>query len=183
MASVVVTGDECKNETLNVNDAAVSLVSRPLNSTGSMWREGLLVQLLTNEGRLPEKKSNSAAGYDLFASEVITIPAWKRAKVPTKITVGLPPGVYGRIAPRSGLAINSSVDVVAGVVDPDYRGEIIVGLANMADEPYTVKAGDRIAQLILESCLLDIPVYKVSNVSEILGSTERGANGFGSSGK
>jgi dUTP pyrophosphatase len=85
--------------------------------------------------------------------------------------------VYGRVAPRSGLTVKHGIHVGAGVIDPDYTGEIKVALFNLGDGPFEVKKGDRIAQLILERC--ETPyVREITEISE----TERGDGGFGSTG-
>ena len=95
----------------------------------------------------------------------------------TGISVAIPEGCYGRIAPRSGLAVKRFIDVGAGVIDADYRGEIGVVLFNHSDEDFVVKPGDRIAQLILEK--IETPTVKEA---EELPDTKRGTDGFGSTG-
>ena len=95
----------------------------------------------------------------------------------TGLSISFPAGLYARIAPRSGLALKKFIDVGAGVVDADYRGEVGVVLFNHGDQDFQVKMGDRIAQLILER--IDTPpVEEVSG----LGETVRGTSGFGSTG-
>ena len=97
--------------------------------------------------------------------------------VKTGISLACPPGTYGRIAPRSGLAVKKFIDVGAGVIDADYRGEVGVVLFNFGDEDFTVNVGDRVAQLVLEKiCMAD--AVEVEELTE----TERGAGGFGSTG-
>lgn len=98
--------------------------------------------------------------------------------VPTGISVAIPPGYYGRIAPRSGLALKNSIDVGAGVIDGDYRGKVGVILFNFDDQPFVISAGDRIAQLILEK-YAEAPV----EVVDTLPPTTRGSGGFGSTGR
>lgn len=93
----------------------------------------------------------------------------------TDIAVKVPDGCYARIAPRSGLALSHSVDVGAGVVDPDYRGNVGVLLLNFGAKPFRVSCGDRIAQLILERAR----VCEVVESKE-LDDTPRGEGGFGS---
>jgi dUTP pyrophosphatase len=78
--------------------------------------------------------------------------AGKRKVVKTGISIAIPPGYYGRVAPRSGLAVKKGIDVLAGVIDGGYRGEIGVVLQNLSNEDYPFKKGDRVAQLILEQC-------------------------------
>ena len=134
---------------------------------------------------VPIKGSAKAAGYDLFycpedkkENEQIIIPAKGKQKLPTGIFVELPQNTYGRIAPRSGLTWKKFLDVGAGVIDEDYRGEICVILFNFSDENVIIKKGEKIAQLIVEKIMpTEVEVYECDkNLSE----TERGENGFGS---
>jgi dUTP pyrophosphatase len=118
------------------------------------------------------------AGADLAASEDKTIPPLSRSTIRTGLAVEIPEGYYGRIAPRSGLAHNHGIDVLAGVVDSSYRGEIRVVLYNTdKEEPFQVGAGDRIAQLIIEKHY-NFEFVEVEDLSQ----TDRGASGFGSTG-
>jgi dUTP pyrophosphatase len=137
----------------------------------------LLVKRLSEAATLPTKGSQFAAGYDLYASESKVIPSKDRAPVKTDIAVEIPYGYYGRVASRSGLAFKNGIDAGAGVVDPDYRGEVMVLLFNHANENFVITQGDRIAQLIIEKCE-DLPVEEV----EELHDTIRGEAGFGSTG-
>ena len=100
--------------------------------------------------RVPTRGSAHAAGYDLYSAETKRISARGRALVDTQLSIAVPPGTYGRIAPRSGLASKFSIDVGAGVVDADYRGVVHVLLLNHNDHDFEVNVGDRIAQLVLE---------------------------------
>ena len=134
---------------------------------------------------LPVRASAGAAGYDLFSTDSYVVLPGRRVVVSTGITVQLPPGTYGRIAPRSGLAVKHGLDTLAGVIDPDYTGEVKVVLQNLdGAQPFVIRPGYRIAQLILEN-------YTVTEVVEIptdntplvaAPSTARGAAGFGSTG-
>jgi dUTP pyrophosphatase len=126
----------------------------------------------------PTKGSVKAAGYDLKSVYDCTVPARGKALVDTGIKVQLPEGCYGRIAPRSGLAVKNFIDVGAGVVDEDYRGVIKVVLFNHSDSAFEVKSGDRIAQFICER----IYYPDLEEVKELT-ETERGEGGFGSTGK
>ena len=137
----------------------------------------LQVKLLRGNAVLPSRGSAGAAGYDLCAASNCIIPSRGKGTVDTGLAVSLPPGTYARIAPRSGLAIRNFIDVGAGVVDSDYRGEIKVILFNHSAEDFAVQAGDRIAQLILER----IETPQVKKVAA-LDDTDRGAGGFGSTG-
>lgn len=94
------------------------------------------------------------------------------------MSISVPPGTYGRIAPRSSLAWKNSLHVGAGVIDADYRGNVGVVLFNLSNEDFGIKQGDRIAQLILEKIVL-AEVCEVSDLDE----TKRGSGGFGSTGQ
>jgi dUTP pyrophosphatase len=118
-----------------------------------------------------------AAGYDLYSTCDLSINANERAIVETGIAIEMPEGVYGRVAPRSGLAVRSGISVGAGVIDRDYRGELKVVLFNQGSESFDVKKGDRIAQLVLER-------HEMLEIEEVglLEETHRGEGGFGSTG-
>lgn len=130
---------------------------------------------------LPEYQSAQAAGLDLLAAVTadVIIPPGKRALVPTGIAIALPPGTEAQVRPRSGLAARHGITIVnaPGTVDADYRGEIQVILMNLGDEPYVVRRGARIAQLVIA------PVLRatISETRELPGTT-RGGGGFGSTG-
>src|SRR5210317_29167 len=135
----------------------------------------LLVKRLNEHATLPARGSPLAAGYDLSSSEDVSIPKGTRGLVGTGIAFTVPHETYGRIAPRSGLAVKKGIQVGAGVIDPDYTGEVKVVLFNHGDEDFVIKKGDRIAQLIIEK--IEMPEVKL--VDELL-VTERGEGGFGS---
>jgi dUTP pyrophosphatase len=140
----------------------------------------LRIKRLTPTAILPTRGSPGAIGLDLYFDDPfrpLEISPGNRAICKTGIAIAIPPGFYGRIAPRSGLAANKGIDVLAGVIDADYRGEICVVLLNTGDGYFTLTHGDRIAQLILERADI-MPVVEVDD----LDATERGAGGFGSSG-
>ena len=137
----------------------------------------LKVQKLSNNAALPKRSTEGAAGYDLCASQDCIIPAGGKGLVHTGLAISFPAGLYARIAPRSGLALKKFIDVGAGVVDHDYRGEVGVVLFNHGDQDFQVKMVDRIAQLILEKTDTP-PVEEVQG----LGDTVRGSGGFGTLG-
>lgn len=137
----------------------------------------LQIKLLVPGATLPQRASAFSVGYDISSIDDMDILPGKRALVGTGISMVPPMGVYGRIAPRSGLAVKYGIHVGAGVIDPDYTGEIKVLLFNHGEDTFVIKKGDRIAQLVLERC--DIPVVAETDV---LIQTERGNNGFGSTG-
>ena len=140
----------------------------------------LRVCRLSARGTLPTKGSAEAAGYDLYSAEEVLVPAFGRILVKTDIAVLVPEGTYGRVAPRSSLALYHSVDVAAGVIDRDYRGNIGVILVNHTDQPYQVLLGQRIAQLILEQ-IRTPSVLEVPDFSDF-DKSGRGESGFGSTG-
>jgi len=140
----------------------------------------LNVTKLVPDANLPARSTPGAAGYDLFSTDSYVVLPGRRVVVSTGITVQLPPGTYGRIAPRSGLAVKHGLDTLAGVIDPDYTGEVKVVLQNTdLNQPFVIRPGYRIAQLILEK-------YETAEVVEVPSEctqlTDRGAGGFGSTG-
>lgn len=137
----------------------------------------MLVKKISEHATLPVRASAGAAGYDICSAYDYTVPARGKELVKTDISIMIPSGTYARVAPRSGLAWKNSIDVGAGVIDEDYRGNVGVILFNHSDVDFTVKAGDRVAQLILER----IAIADVEEVTD-LDETARGAGGFGSSG-
>ena len=139
--------------------------------------QGLQVKLLSNSARAPVKASSKAAGYDLSSAHDDVIPAKSRKLIRTDLAMTVPPGTYGRIAPRSGLALKHSIDIGAGVIDEDYTGPVGIIMINHGTHDFTVKTGDRIAQLILE-CISNEPVIITSELS----ASTRGDQGFGSTG-
>ena len=126
---------------------------------------------------MPIIGSAHAAGYDLHSIEDSIVPARGKALIGTGLAFGIPEGNYGRIAPRSGLAAKHSIDVGAGVIDSDYRGEVKVLLFNFSDTDFKVVEGDRIAQMIITK-------YTMTALTEVkeLDTTVRGDGGFGSTG-
>jgi dUTP pyrophosphatase len=142
-------------------------------------------QLPHGEGlALPAYQSALAAGLDLLAAvpedaPVVLAPG-KYALIPTGLTMALPAGVEAQVRPRSGLATKHGVTVLntPGTVDADYRGEICVLLINHGDQPFPVRRGERIAQMVIASVARAELVPAVS-----LSSTDRGSGGFGSTGR
>lgn len=128
---------------------------------------------------LPSYATSGASGLDLRASEDVLIPPGEWRAVPTGIRVSLPPGYEAQIRPRSGLALKSGVTVLnsPGTIDSDYRGEIKVILINHGKEPFFVRKGDRVAQMVIAK-VEQVEVVEV----EILDETERGEGGFGHTG-
>jgi len=132
---------------------------------------------------LPAYETDGAAGMDLRAAvaedEPVTIRPGARALVPTGLSIAVPPGYEAQIRPRSGLALKKGITCLntPGTVDSDYRGEVSVILANLGEEDFVIRRGDRIAQMV-------IAPYVRAQWSEVpdLEETSRGAGGFGSTG-
>ena len=132
---------------------------------------------LDSRAVLPQRGSALAAGLDVFSIEDLEIAPKQRVMARTGLAVAIPPGFYGRIAPRSGLAAKNGLDVLAGVIDSDYRGEVCCLLYNTSDETIKLAAGSKICQLIVEQIITPDAVWAID-----LDETARGAGGFGSTG-
>jgi len=134
------------------------------------------------EDRLPEYQTAGSAGMDLKADvdAEIVLPPMGRAKIPTGIALSMPPGIEGQVRPRSGLAIRHGVTCLnsPGTIDSDYRGEVCVILANFGEEPFPVRRGDRIAQIVFSRTVR----ARLEVVSDLEG-TPRGEGGFGHTGR
>lgn len=138
----------------------------------------LQVKQLHPAAQLPLRGSTFAAGADLHCVETFTLQPGERKAVPTGLALAIPSGFYGRVAPRSGWAVKHGIDTLAGIIDADYRGEVLVLLINLGDQPFTGAAGERIAQLIIERAALCTYAW-----TDELNETARGAGGFGSTGR
>jgi len=139
--------------------------------------ETLNFKKLDPKAMLPTRGSVSAAGLDVYSIEAVELPAGDRRLVRTGLAVAIPEGYYGRIAPRSGLATKKGIDVLAGVIDADYRGEIQCLLYNTGDQAVELPAQTKICQLIIEKVITPAAEWV-----EELTDTARGAGGFGSTG-
>ncbi len=159
-----------------------NILSVPLTDPSNPARDLFAFEKVVADAISPVKESAYNAGYDLAAYEPVVIPAWGKAKIDTKIKLAIPKGLYGRIASRSGLSAKNDLEVGAGVIDPNYHGNIIVILRNHSDFDYNVNRGDRIAQLILTP-YKTIQLKEVPSVEAFVGGSDRGTKGFGSSGR
>ncbi len=143
----------------------------------------LKIQKLDPRAQMPVRSTPGSAGADLHAvlDAPLTVMPGGRVSVPTGIAIGLPgPDTVGLVYARSGLAVKHGLTLSngVGVIDSDYTGEIRVGLVNLSAEPYTIQPGERIAQLVVAPvCLPDF--VQVDRLEE----TQRGAGGFGSTGR
>lgn len=137
----------------------------------------LKFQKLHDAAILPTRGSEFSAGLDLYSIAEIILSPMERTAVPTGLAVAIDQGFYGRVAPRSGLAVKNGLDVLAGVIDSDYRGEVRCAVINLGNEPIKIEAGMRVAQLIIEA--ISTPEPEWANELE---ESVRGAGGFGSTG-
>ena len=139
--------------------------------------ENLSYVKLSPKGMAPKRSTPGSAGYDLHSAEDCAVMPGSSRLISTDIAIAIPSGHYGRIAPRSSLAINYCIDIGGGVIDSDYRGNVKILLFNHGEYHFAIRSGDRIAQLILER--ISAPeVIEVSSLDE----TSRGSGGFGSTG-
>ena len=150
--------------------------SRLDDSTNPELRQ-LSFKRLDPKATLPTRGSSHAAGLDIFSIEDVVIEPKQRALVSTGIAVAIPAGYYGRVAPRSGLATQKGLDVLAGVIDCDYRGEVRCLLYNSGDEAIHLPAPSKICQLIIEKIITPSAVW-----TDEISNTDRGSGGFGSTG-
>lgn len=132
-------------------------------------------------GKEPTRATDGSAGFDIYALESGEIRPGAHVLMRTGVHCAIPRGWVGIVKPRSGLAVRHGVDILAGVIDSDYRGEIHVALINHTEPgaapPLEIKAGERIAQMIV------VPAMMESTVVDDLPETDRGSGGFGSTGR
>jgi len=154
------------------------------------------IKRLRDSAIIPTQKYSGDAGFDLYSTERIVIKPFERKIVPTGIAIQVPSGYYARIAPRSGLAVKNGIQVMAGVIDKSYTGEIGVVLLNCSIlgseinprietvllggvNDFVINPGDRIAQIIFEKIADDVSFTEVNDLDK----TDRGSGGYGSTGK
>ncbi len=138
------------------------------------------VKLVKDIGRLPEKQTAGAAGFDLVSAVDTVIKPGNFQGVPTGIALELPQAIEAQVRPRSGLALNHGIGILnsPGTIDSDYRGEVVVILFNFSQQPFKIKKGDRIAQLVFAQ-LVKVDLKKTKRLS----ATKRGKKGFGHTGR
>ncbi len=145
--------------------------------------ESLKIKKVRKNAKIPARATGGSAGLDLCAciDEGITLNCGDTALVPTGIAIALPSADFGAfVFPRSGIAIKHGIGLLnsVGVIDSDYRGEIMVGVINQKKESYTIEPGERIAQMVI----MPVSMMPVEEAEE-LDDTVRGQGGFGSTGK
>ena len=142
----------------------------------------LKIKRLEHNEVLPEYKTEGAAGMDLCAAikEPVELKPLERTLIPTGLKIELEHGYEAQIRPRSGLSIKHGITLIncVGTIDEDYRGEVCIPIVNLSNEPYTIKPDERIAQMVIAR----YEQAKIEVVTE-LSKTERGAGGFGSTGR
>ena len=143
---------------------------------GKRLQTVLKVKKLSDKVKMPDYAYEGDAGLDLYSTEEIEVPSGSRVKVPTGIAIEVPSGYVGLIWDRGGTPVKKGLKVVGGVMDTGYRGEMLVGMANISKESVTIQEGEKIAQLLVQP----IESVKVEEVQE-LSETERSESGFGSS--
>ena len=132
---------------------------------------------LTAEAQIPKRATDGSAGFDLyFSGDSCVLREGEHAAFNTSISCELPEHYMGIIKPRSGWAVKYGVDVLGGLIDPDYRGELKVILINHGQRPLNIYTGDRVAQLVVTSFIGR--AHEIDNLS----ATDRGSSGFGSTG-
>lgn len=146
----------------------------------------LRIKLMTSQANIPKRSTEGSAGFDLFAAETTILPpstivngnvSIGRALVSTKLAIAIPSNCVGKIGARSGLSINNNIEVGAGWIDSDFRGEIFIELKNLSPNEFRIAPGMRIAQLFI----LPLANVNVISVSE-LPPSKRDQGGFGSTG-
>ena len=134
------------------------------------------INLLNENAKVPTQGSEESAGLDLHTIESVIIPPKHRALLSTGIAMSMPKGYVGLIWPRSKLAAKMGIDVLAGVVDSDYRGEIMISLLNTGFNSVEIKSGDKVAQMIIQKHYSDMQI----NIVDDLDNTMRGKSGVNS---
>lgn len=131
--------------------------------------------------KLPQRQTDGASGFDIYAAAPLTLQVYQRGIVPAGFKIAIPRGHEGQIRPRSGLAMRRGLTVLntPGTIDSDYRGEVAVLLANISFSIQTIDRGDRIAQLVIVPVCHDV---EFNQTAIDRAGTERGAGGFGSTG-
>lgn len=162
---------------VSIMDCPAPLARIPKKYVDFINNNKIDIKKLSKNATIPKTATDGSAGYDLYAAYDGVVKSREKALIKTDIAMKIPKKYYGRVAPRSGLTQKHGIDVGAGVIDSDYRGNIGIILFNHSDTDFKVKKGDRIAQLIFE--LIWKPfTFEVDSLDD----TVRGSGGFGSTG-
>ncbi len=141
-------------------------------------RPVLKIKKLDPRAKLPAYAHEGDAALDLFCLEQVTIKPGERAKIRTGVALEFPSNYVALVWDKSGVANNSGLKTLGGVIDSSYRGELLVGLHNLSQDTYTFESGHKVAQLLIQP-IVSAQVEEVSELSD----TTRGEGGFGSTGK
>jgi dUTP pyrophosphatase len=160
----------------------VQILSTPLMDENNHWADFLLVERSDPEAFVPQRSTAESIGFDLRAFNDFDVPSGELVVHNIKVKLTVPKGCYGRIAPKSGLALIYHLDVFGGVVDRDYMDEVKVMLKNHGKNNISFKRGEKIAQLILEVAKIT-EVKEVKNIKELYAGKSNRTGGFGSTGK
>lgn len=160
----------------------VTVLSEPLVDDNNHWSEFLLVEKSSPEAIIPTRGTEESIGYDLYAFHDFAIGPGEVVTHDIKLKITVPKGCYGRIAPKSGLALRYEVDIFGGVIDRDYMQDIKIIMKNHGKNCAEFKKGDKIAQLILEVAKI-VPVKEVNNIKQLYAGKTSRIGGFGSTGK
>ena len=136
------------------------------------------IKKLVPNAMVPKMMRFGDAGFDLYALSSCVIKPGSTVAISTGLAMAIPPGYVGLVWDRSGLVIKSSLKIMGGVIDSNYRGEVRVGLTNLSTSEYVISVGDRVAQMLIQK-------VEVADFLEVdtLNESDRGAGGFGSSGR
>jgi len=135
------------------------------------------IKKLSTTATLPRYIHPHDAGMDLYSSETIIVNPGERKLIPTGIALAIPSGYVGLIWDKSGIATNHGLKTMAGVIDSGYRGEVKILIHNLSNQPYTVQAGTKIAQMLIQPVVQN-EIIEVKDLDD----TSRGERGFGSTG-
>jgi dUTP pyrophosphatase len=138
----------------------------------------LKIKKVNPEAKLPEYAHEGDAGMDLFALENVTVLPGKIARVRSGVAMEIPEGYVGLCWDKSGLSMNNGIKVLAGVIDSSFRGELVMGVINLNDEPYTFEKGHKVMQMLVQK-VESLEIIEVEDLKD----SARGEKGFGSSGK
>ena len=136
------------------------------------------IKLLDDHAKAPTKAHDTDSGYDFYALEDVVVKADGVTKVATGVALQLPPHIWMKIEAKSGRAIKNNLGVTAGVIDNEYRGPIVLAVVNYGSDFQMIKRGEKVAQGVL----MPLVICGSEVVKEFDGDTERGENGFGSTG-
>lgn len=133
-------------------------------------------RLIHSYATQPTRATDGSAGFDLYATDNHVVWPGARVKIPTGVQMEIPDGYAGFVWPRSGMAFKYGFDILAGLIDSDFRGEAMVAGINHGEQPIEIRRGDRVAQIVFS------PVMVLSEMVETVDETERGSGSFGSTG-